>query len=862
MLLPLLPNGRVNMAHSLTPLPIDALSPEVDSLWKSGQNAVLSAPTGSGKSTRMPQLLAKLAGPEKTILVLQPRRVAARMLARRVAEEWQTRLGEAVGYHIRHDRKATDSTRIIFLTEGILLRRLQRDPHLNGVAAVIFDEFHERHLAGDVGLAMVRRLQRKHRADLRLIVMSATLSAEGLQDYLAPARTLSSDGRTFPVEIAYTKASEIDSRAPIWKNVASAFRREARNGFEGDCLIFMPGAFEIRKTIEAIEALPESRLFEVLRLHGEQSADEQDRAFNASKRPKIIVSTNIAETSLTLPEVRLVIDGGLARIAGYDARRGLNTLLVEPISRASADQRAGRAGRVAPGRCLRLWTQSEHSFRPAFLAPEIHRLELAETLLGLHAAGVQSITTLEWFDPPNDERVQEAEELLTQLAAIDPEKGLTSKGADLARLPLHPRLGSLVLEAARLKQAELGCLLAGLLESRSIFDHRVDRSVEKRRDALLEPALDLGSDHLALILAWQGAEHARFSLPWGKEHGIKVNAAREAARSASQLISALKELGQFQAERSPLTNETLQRILLAGFADNVAKRLNRQNYSTQTARGRRGDIDRKSLARSADWVVATELQERTIGKDVSVFLTQNTPINPTLLKECFEGQFTTQRETRLEGSQGRIVTVTEERFRELVISSKEADQVDTSAAAGLLAEAVRRGDVVLKEWTLRVDEWISRVNFLARACPDYGFSPFTEEDKQLVIEQLCFGAKSFSEIKKKPVMPLLEDWLPAGLAPEVTRLAPRELNLGERKRFRVRYPEAGSPIVSGQLQKFYDLPHATFAIAEGRVLPRVELLAPNQRPAQLTDDLDAFWQGSYEAVKKELRGRYPKHEWR
>jgi|TARA_B110000037_G_scaffold219972_1_gene286383 ATP-dependent helicase HrpB len=287
------------MANILTPLPIDALSPDVEGLWNTGQNVVLSAPTGSGKSTRIPQMLAQLAGSEKTILVLQPRRVA---------EEWQTPLGKDGGYHIRHDKKMTAATRIVFLTEGILLRRLQHDPQLIGVAAVIFDEFHERHLAGDVGLAMVRRLQKEDRADLRLFVMSATLSPEGLQDYLAPAQTLRSDGRTFPVEIAYTRASEVDSRAPVWKNVASAFRREARNGFEGDCLIFMPGAFEIRKTIEALEALPDARPYEILRLHGEQASEEQDRAFRASNRPKVIVATNIAETSLTLPEVRLVID--------------------------------------------------------------------------------------------------------------------------------------------------------------------------------------------------------------------------------------------------------------------------------------------------------------------------------------------------------------------------------------------------------------------------------------------------------------------------------------------------------------------------------------------------------------------------
>ncbi len=845
----------------LPSLPIDAVAPHLRDAWERKQNFILTAPTGSGKSTRVPGMIADLAAGNGKIIVLQPRRMAAKWLARRVAAERATTVGESVGYQIRHESRMSAATRILFVTEGVLLRRLQGDPELSGVAALLFDEFHERHLQGDVGLAVAHTLQGGCRPDLRIGVMSATLETSGLEAFLAPAAIIHAEGRTFPVDIAFARASQLNRRSPIWEQATDAFRTEAKKGFSGDCLIFMPGVAEIHRTIESLRRLPESQSFDLHPLYGEMAPEAQDAVFGKGAQPKIIVSTNIAETSLTLPQVRLVIDSGQARIAGYDANRGLNTLLVEPISQASADQRAGRAGRVAPGRCFRLWTESEHAHRPRFLAPEIHRLDLAEILLALHASSLGEARRFDWFEPPATHRIEEAEALLQQLRAIDDAGELTPLGRRMAALPLHPRLSAIVLEAQAQGCLEEGCLLAALLEGRSLFVRKADEACLRRRDSLLDPAIDAGSDHLALLLAWQAAAHARFQPEWGRAHAIHTAAARQVGQTTQQLLRLLDRDAR-AGEKEVLTRERLQSILLAGFADNVARRLNPSNYSVETARGRNGEIGRSSLAREAEWIVATDMQERTAGREVSVFLEQNTPISLGLLRELFPEEFKTATHARLEGRQRRVVTVEETRFRSLTVESREIGEGDVQQAAEILAKAVISGELTLKHWNDRVEQWISRVNFLARTCPDYGFVPFTEEDRKCVIEQVSYGATAYSQLKDRPLQPFLDDWLPAGLASEVERLAPTEIVLGERKRFRLRYPEEGPPVASGQIQKFYDISHQHLAIADGRALPRIELLAPNQRPVQVTDHLDAFWGGSYPEIRKQLRGRYPKHEWR
>lgn len=429
------------------PLPIDELEAELVAAVRATRRVVLEAPTGAGKSTRVPQMLLRhgLLDPGQCV-ILQPRRLAARLLAARVAAELGVPLGREVGYQVRFESCLSEATRIRFETEGILMRQLLQNPTLQGIRAVIFDEFHERHLYADITLARALELQERHRPDLLLLVMSATLDAGELLRYLsvsAVARPefqpvlLRSEGRTFPVQIEYQplRASGSAHRAaaeamPVWEAAAEAFARYVRQGGAPDVLIFIPGTFEISQALAALRERPESRGWLLLPLHGELPPAEQDAAVARYQQPKVVVTTNVAETSITIEGVRLVIDSGLARIPRYDAARGINTLWIEPISRASADQRAGRAGRTAPGRCIRLWSETEHAQRPARELPEVRRLDLAEVVLTLKAAGVEDLRAFRWLDPPDPLALTRAEEELLDLGALRREQPLSPQAAE------------------------------------------------------------------------------------------------------------------------------------------------------------------------------------------------------------------------------------------------------------------------------------------------------------------------------------------------------------------------------------------------------------------------------------------------
>ena len=438
-------------------LPIYDLDEEIIASLRRGNRLILQAPTGSGKSTQVPQILLDggLLGAGRCV-ILQPRRLAARMLATRVASERSVRLGGEVGYQIRLDNVSSKETKILFVTEGILLRQMLADPQLRGISTLVFDEFHERHLYGDITLARALDLQDTVRPDLKIIVMSATLNGAELQEYLAPAETLTSEGRMFPVEISHLSHDPKDD--PIWETATDAVA-EHFESTAGDVLVFMPGAYEIQRTIRELQGRLGGRCT-VLPLHGELPAAEQDRAVNRSQGRKVIVSTNVAETSLTIDGVTLVVDSGLARVARYDPNRGINTLFIEKISAASADQRAGRAGRTAPGLCVRLWTERDHARRPLRELSEIKRLDLAETLLSLKAAGVGDLQAFRWIEPPESQALSRAETLLRDLGALDSVGEMTAIGRRMLNFPVHPRYArmfiaaeELVEEIAKVKQS-------------------------------------------------------------------------------------------------------------------------------------------------------------------------------------------------------------------------------------------------------------------------------------------------------------------------------------------------------------------------------------------------------------------------
>src|SRR4051794_12318448 len=399
-------------------LPIYELEDSIVENLRAHSRLIIQAPTGSGKSTQVPQILFdhRLLG-EGQVVILQPRRLAARLLAARVAVERNSQLGDEVGFQIRFENVTSPRTRIRFVTEGILLRQLIQDPDLKGVSAILFDEFHERHLYGDISLARALRLQETTRPDLKIVVMSATIETAALQKFLEPCATLSSSGRQHPVTIDYLNKPVRPNDYPVWDLAADELVRLASLS-SGDVLIFMPGKYEIGRTVAAVRASQVSNQFVALPLHGELPPGEQDAALAQYEKRKAIIATNVAETSLTIGGVRVVIDSGLARIARFDPRRGINTLLVEKISRASADQRAGRAGRTAPGHCLRLWTEREHLGRAAQELPEVKRLDLAEVVLTLKASGIDDVVNFRWLEPPDSRALMHAEQLLSDLGAL------------------------------------------------------------------------------------------------------------------------------------------------------------------------------------------------------------------------------------------------------------------------------------------------------------------------------------------------------------------------------------------------------------------------------------------------------------
>ncbi len=467
-------------------LPIYEIEGEIVAGLRANRRLVVSAPTGSGKSTQVPQMLLEhgLAGTGQ-VVILQPRRLATRLLAARVAWERKAELGREVGYQIRFENVTGSETRIKFVTEGVLLRQMVQDPRLAGVSALIFDEFHERHLYGDITLARALDLQEQTRPDLLIVVMSATLEAARLEEYLKPCRVVESQGRVFPVEVRYSGEPGYLDKRPVWEQAAEAFEGYAGSGGDGDVLVFMPGGFEISQTIEAIRHCDGARGFILLPLHGELPPREQDAAVARYDKRKVVVATNVAETSLTIDGIRCVLDSGLARIPRYDPYRGINTLLIEKISRASADQRTGRAGRTAPGLCVRLWSREEHAHRLQQELPEVKRLDLAEVVLTLKAAGVENLRGFRWLERPEEQALAHAEEVLEDLgAASKVQSRITPLGRKMLAFPAHPRYARMLLAAQDYGCVYAACLVAALTQGRELLLRNVDRETARRREDL------------------------------------------------------------------------------------------------------------------------------------------------------------------------------------------------------------------------------------------------------------------------------------------------------------------------------------------------------------------------------------------
>lgn len=852
-------------------LPIYEIEQDIIVRLKSDRRLILSAPTGSGKSTQVPQMLLKhgLLG-DGQVVILQPRRLAARLLASRVAQELGVKLGDEVGYQIRFENCTSAKTKIRFVTEGVLLRQLIDDPQLKGVSVILFDEFHERHLYGDITLARALDLQEQQRSDLRLAVMSATLNVGELERYLSASAegggrgvefrcsVVQSEGRMFPVEMEYLPRRAGLNGPPVWDLAAEEFSRFVRGGGQGDVLVFMPGGFEISQTIEAIRHTSEARGHVILPLHGELQPKDQDAAVARYQQPKVVVATNVAETSITIDGVRLVIDSGLARVSRYDANRGINTLLIERISQANADQRTGRAGRTAPGRCVRLWSRQEQDERAPHELPEIRRLDLSEVVLTLKAAGVDDLRKFRWLEKPDEIALTHAEELLEDLGAIRDGK-ITPVGRKMLAFPLHPRYARMLLAAQEHQCVHQACLVAALTQGRELLIRNPGREAESAREDLLGEKSS--SDFWIVMRAWSFAVNNQFRMDACRKLGIHAVTAKQVGPLFEQFLRIAKDEG-LDTRSNEVKDEALQKCILIGFSDRVARRMDQGTLRCELVHGRRGVLARESAVQQSPLFVAAEIRE-VEGRDreVNTILSLATAIEPDWLRELYPGDIKSDVQVQFDAQQKRVMAVELLRFRDLALAAKRIDPPPADAAARLLADEILAGRLLLPNWDHGVDQWLARLNLLCQQCPDLQLPAITDEDRKHIIEQLCHGAVSYKDIKDREVKPMVMSWLSQTQRELLDKHAPERLTLPNGRTPKVNYENGRPPYISLRIQELYDT-NQTPKVALGRVPVTVHILTPGMKPIQVTQDLANFWREHYPKIKSELARKYPKHLWR
>ncbi len=833
------------------PLPIDEVLPQLIEALRREGIALLRAPTGAGKTTRVPPALLDAglaAGPpgEGEVVVLQPRRVAARACARRIAHERGQSIGEEVGYQVRFDKRCGPRTRIRVVTEGVFLRRLVSDPFLEGIGAVIFDEFHERRLDSDLALAMTRSARREVREDLRVVVMSATLELDRLRGFLGNPPVIESLGREFPVERRYLAPEQRAPRGiPDEHCVAGAVRR-ALEATRRDLLVFLPGIGEIRRARRALEATARAGGIELRELYGDLPAAEQDRLFEETGPRRIILATNVAETSITLPRIGAVIDSGLHRRPLFDPTLSLDRLTLAPISRASAEQRAGRAGRTAPGICYRLWTEGEDRARPAWIEPEIERIDLSRPFLELLAWGEADPESFEWFEAPPTASLARSKEVLQLLGAIEARASggwaLTEVGRRIARLPLPPRLARLLLEGDRLGVAEDAATCAALLAERSPFQ-REPRGAPQRTSAV-------DSDLLDAVHALDDFECR--GLTSGPAGELRRGAARAVLRVRDQLLALLP--GGPRAARSKERFADLSRALLAAFPDRLARRRRRGGDTGVMLGGRGVALAPECGVRGAELFLCLEVDAG--GRDSLV--RRASGVEREWLPEA---STETSTEVEFDEKRERLTAVARTRYADLVLdeapTALSRDEVSARALAGAAAGRLERALDL---------EHSSFASFRARAaclrewCPELELPAVDDEALGRLLPELCRGRLSFDELRKAPLLDTLRarfDWQQLQV---LDREAPERIEVPSGSRIALHYELGRPPVLAVRIQEVFGWTE-TPRIAAGRVGVLLHLLAPNGRPQQVTEDLQSFWATTYAQVRKELRRRYPKHAW-
>ena len=826
-----------------------------------GFQLLIKAPTGSGKSTQVPQFLHEAGiSSQGAIIVVQPRRIAARLLARHVAKSFNEPVGRTVGYVVRFERQISSETSIIFLTDGMLERWMIDNPSLNGISAIVFDEFHERSLSGDLCLGRALDLQKTTRPDLGLVIMSATIELDLLSNSLGDnAQCLEAQGRCYPVEIDYLPAKQrknirgVIETPAIWEQAVSAIASAIKRGRADDVLIFMPGAYEIRKTVEALKSQSWLSNWDIVELHGSLSPDLQNKAVESGTRPKVIVSTNVAETSLTIEGVRTVIDSGLVRLSGWDPFRAMNTLRLEKTSQASADQRTGRAGRVQEGLSLRLWSKTEQEKRISQTLPELFRVDLSGALLTLHEWGYAHWQEFPWFNEPPTDVLNQGESLLKDLGALGEDGHITEIGRQMMAYPLPPRLARFMIEA-REKQCYIeAAAITSLLHSERIA-HKSGLNPDWWEN---DDFTDFQAEWRAAIAAYENQFDARYCTQWG----ISARAAREIWQSYNQLIHLevkgnMKEipLPDFQFARSALIDS-----LLTAYGDHVGVKNGIAANTCKLVGNKSGKIDATPVLKNGIIFLAGEVAELS-GKQTETKISRNTLIELSDLERYDESLFEETVIPLYDETRRRVMNRRQISWKGLMLLNQDKGDADPSMAAPILAEKVIDGTLKLTKWDNSVDQWIRRVNLLSKLMLEYEVPEFTEADSLLALSLVCEDAIGYKDIKDREILPILKDWLSPWQQDVLEKEIPQSLLLENGQKVKIHYSEDGLPELSSTMQRLIGV-KTTPSIAQGRQKVKIILLAPNQRPWQTTDSIERFWDSGYIHMKKDLAGRYPKHKW-
>lgn len=834
-------------------LPIHAHRETIINGLKKTRSLILCAPPGTGKSTQVPQFLLHDDTVGK-ILVLQPRRIAARNLALRVAQELGEPVGNTVGYQVRFEAKANDSTRILFQTYGVFFQQLQNDPVLSGVGAICLDEFHERTLEADATLAWIKLIRMHARPDLKLIVMSATLELEGLQTFLPDASLVEVTAQTFPVEIFHQPAV---NQEPLPNQVQRALKRLLTQGLSGSVLVFMPGQGEIRRTIEMLDPLCRENNLGLFELHGSMDMEAQQRTLTAPSRGIcIIISTNVAETSLTIPGITIVIDSGLARTAAYNAQRDLNTLYLGSISVQNARQRTGRAGRTAPGICIRLWSADKEKAMPQTLDPEAIRIEPTSMVLSLTSLinrfektydgknPFQEPQLIAWLTPPLQTLWKKSVTCLLRIGAVtlsnqsafEPSSDtsffrITELGKKIAKIPAHPTLGKVLITASENGIGEMAAAMIAILEAPA-------RKGKNASADLFIQAEDL----------YNNPEANYFD--------------REVRESYKQLRRLV-----FASAKPKITSTlSLRELATQGWLISFQDRIGARQEKTQTfvlADGRKATIEVGQISAEVKIVLALELHE-TGGANQSrqVSIPVLLPCEPNWIAETFPGECEWQKVGGWDAGKAKVIQEEQFLFRGLILDRRLLREGDFNPKESerMLIEKLISGDITLPLFDDEAKQMVLRIHLVREHFPEYGFPKLDEEDWQLLYHEIGHGCTSLKDLEKVSVTHALRDYLGSSLANFLDRAAPTTMKLPGVRVGKLTYFENSPPELAARLGDFLGLTGKT-TVLEGKVQVLYDILAPNYRTVQKTADLDSFWKNTYPEVKSELKRRYPKHPW-